>query len=1038
VREQRKVVTILFADVVGSTALAAQSDPEVVRSMMARYFKRIAEVSEAYGGTVEKFAGDAAMVVFGVPTVHDDDAERAVRAALEIRDGTAEIAVRVGINTGEAVTAAREDRQFMVSGDAVNVAARLQQGAEPGEVVVGALTHQLTRNVIEYEPHDPVSAKGKPEPLVAFRAVRPRSHVPEQARGVQGLQAALVGRDRELRLLLDTFARTASDRRPHLFTLVGSAGVGKSRLVSEALSSLAGSGARLLRGRCLPYGRGVTYWPIIEMLGSDTGISRADEHSAALAKLDRWLGELLAGDAQLPAIRARLAVMMGLLPPSIGMPDTAADRVDKEIGWGIRHYMDAVARGGPLILVIDDLQWAESPVVDMFEQLAERSSDVPMLLICIARPEFLEGRRDWSAGKPNSTTITLDPLTRDETGTLISRLLEIEALPADFRAEIIERSAGTPLFCEEFIQMLIDEGRLVRDGASWRATGQMREIRVPHSIQAVLAARLDSLPDGEKSVLQAASIVGERFEVTQIKDLTGGADPEAGLESLRRKGLVTGDDGADEMSFRHILIRDAAYASLPKSERAALHDRFGTTLEREAGDAQPLTEILAHHAERALTMSVELGIDGDLLEHRARRALDWSLASADRASTRRDLTTLDAALHNARDAVAHMPDGGGLESRARLALLEAERLVITADYPAAARATAAAADLADEAGLPAVVAKARLTEAWIANWTGGMEEFDRIVERAVDACRKAGDIAGEIEARHIGTNHEWALGRLGEFIEINEGLLAQARSIGDSAHAAAILVRLAPAYGMLGDQPAAERVLAEAESLAATLGFRNIGLGALMQRANRFTIMGDLDASERVHREFLAAAADEGAVQYHVAALRHLARVLLYQHRADEAAMALDRAIDLSETTGERWNRSEILGLRARAALLMRDLDAAEGFISRALSSLRETDVTAISEVQNHLGMIRAAQDRQPEAEAAQRRSLDVIADTDYSWMKTQPTLALAKLLAERGAVEEARALFEERARWMREQKIRLWDAEIEEIRSTIAARSSV
>jgi predicted ATPase len=528
------------------------------------------------------------MVVFGVPAVHDDDAERAVRAALEIRDGATDLPVRVGVNTGEAVTAAREDRQFMVSGDAVNIAARLQQGAEPGEVVVGPLTHQLTRNVIDYEPRDPVSAKGKPEPLVAFRALRPRSHVPAQARGVEGLQAALVGRDRELRLLLDTFARTASDRRPHLFTLVGSAGVGKSRLVSEALSTLAGSGARVLRGRCLPYGRGVTYWPVMEMLMSDTGISRADQHNSALAKLDRWLGELLVGDPQRPAIRARLAVMMGLLPPTIAMPDTLAERVDKEIGWGIRHYVDAVARGGPLILVVDDLQWAEAPVIETFEQLAERSSDVPMLLICIARPEFLEARRDWAAGKPNSTTITLDPLTRDETGTLISRLLEIEALPADLRAEIIERSAGTPLFCEEFIQMLIDEGRLIRDGASWRATGQMREIRVPHSIQAVLAARLDGLPDGEKGVLQAASVIGARFEMAQIKELIGGTDPEAGLESLRRKGLVTGGDGAgEEMGFRHILIRDAAYASLPKSEE----QRF-TTDSKRAWSKMPATPSL--------------------------------------------------------------------------------------------------------------------------------------------------------------------------------------------------------------------------------------------------------------------------------------------------------------------------------------------------------------------------------------------------------------------------------------------------------------
>jgi class 3 adenylate cyclase/tetratricopeptide (TPR) repeat protein len=1038
VREQRKVVTVLFADVVGSTALAAQSDPEVVRSIMARYFKRIVEVSEAYGGTVEKFAGDAAMVVFGIPSVHDDDAERAVRAALEIRDGASEVAVRVGVNTGEALTAARDDRQFMVSGDAVNVAARLQQGAEAGEVVVGPLTHQLTRNVIEYEAREPVTAKGKREPLVAFRALRPRSQVPAQARGVEGLQAALVGRDRELRLLLDTFARTATDRRPHLFTLVGSAGVGKSRLVSEALITLAGSGATLLRGRCLPYGRGVTYWPVIEMLMSDTGISRADEHDKALAKLDSWLGELLADDPQLPAIRSRLAVMVGLLTPAVGMPDTVAERVDKEIGWGIRQYLDAIARKGPLILVVDDLQWAEPQVVETLEQLAERASDVPMLLICIARPEFLEGRRDWAAGQPNSTTITLDPLTRTETGTLISRLLEIEALPNELRTEIIERSAGTPLFCEEFIQMLIDEGWLVRDGASWRATGSIGEIRVPHSIQAVLAARLDSLPDGEKSVLQAASVVGERFEAAQVRDMTGGPDAEDDLESLRRKGLVTGGGGArEEMAFRHILIRDAAYASLPKSERATLHDRFGASLERGAGDTQPLTEILAHHAERALTMSIEVGVESELLEGRARRALEWSLAAGDRAATRRDLTTLEAAVQNARDAAARLLDGGGLQSRARLSLLEAERLMITAEYPAASEILGAAASLAEEAGLPALVARARLSEAWIANFAGmeDLEEFDRVAERAVEACRKAGDIPGEIEARHVGTNGLWSLGRLTEYIEINEQLLAQARSIGDLAHVAAILVRLTPAEGMRGNQAAAERHMAEGELLAARLGLRNIGLGAMMQRSGRFFIMGDVAAAVRAHREFLAAAEDAGAVQYLVSALRFLARALIYEDNPEEAAMALDRALDLSEMTGERWNRSELFGLRARAALQLGDIDAAEGYINNALSSLRDSDFTAIGEAYNHLGLIRAAQGRKAEAEAAQRRALEALAQTEYNWMKSEPALALAKLLVERGALDEARALLEERERWLNEQKIPLWDLQIDELRRALAAK---
>jgi tetratricopeptide (TPR) repeat protein len=419
--------------------------------------------------------------------------------------------------------------------------------------------------------------------------------------------------------------------------------------------------------------------------------------------------------------------------------------------------------------------------------------------------------------------------------------------------------------------------------------------------------------------------------------------------------------------------------------------------------------------------------------------LHWSLAAGDKAATRRDLPTLDAALQTAREAAARLPDGGGLQSRARQSLLAAERLVIIADYPAAARATAAAANLAEQAGMAAVVAKARLGEAWIATWAGteSLEEFDRVVERAVDACRKAGDIAGEIETRHVATNHLWAVGRLDEYIETNERLVAQARSIGDSAHAAAILVRLAPAEGMRGNQQAAERHLAEAESLAEILGFRNIGLGALMQRAGRFTIMGDLAASERTHREFLVAAEDAGAVQYQVSALRHLARDLLYLHRAGEAAMALDRALELSETSGERWNRSELWGQRALAALLLGDLEAAESFISRAVSSLREEDVTAIAEVYNYLGMIRSAQGRESEAEAAQRQSLAAVAQTDYNWVKVEPTLALTTLLAKRGALEEAKALFEERERWVHEQKIHLWDSELSEIRSLIAAKSN-
>lgn len=1029
--EQRKVVTILFADVVGSTELASQSDPEVVRSRMARYFERISDVAATHGGTVEKFAGDAAMVVFGVPAVHDDDAERAVRAALEIRDRAGNLPVRIGVNTGEAVTAARDDRQFMVSGDAVNIAARLQQGAEPGEIVVGPLTEQLTRDFIDYERREYIDAKGKREPLAAFRALRARTDVPQQARGVPGLRAPLVGRRRELRLLLDTFARTAEDRRPHLFTLIGAAGVGKSRLVTEALSALSSSGARLLRGRCLPYGRGITYWPFIEMVRQDTGLTIADNREAALTKLDRWLGELFTDEAQRPAVRARIAVMLGLIASAEAMADTPADRVDKEIAWGMRRYLESVAAGAPVIVVVDDLQWAEPPVIRLLEQLSERSVGAPLLLVCVARPEFLESHPGWGAGKPNSSTITLDPLNPLETGTLISSLLEIEALPSSLREQIIERSAGTPLFCEEFIRMLIDEGRLVRDDRSWHAVGAVDSIRVPESVQAVLAARLDGLPADEKNVLQAASVVGERFDIEQVRDLLVGFDPEAGLESLRRKALVIGGDGpSDEMRFSHLLVRDAAYASLPKSQRAVFHDRFGLVLEAEAADPRQVTEILAHHAERALTLSLELALEGDPVIDRARRALEWSVSMGERAMTRRDRATIEGALTTARAASAILPDAGGLLLRSRTALLEAELLVIAADYPRAIHAIANAAAMAEKAGLPSLVAKARLAEAWIMNWSleGSLEDFREVVDRAVEACRQAGDIAGEIEARHVGAYYLWGTGRLNDYVAINEQLLEQARSIGDVAHAGAILVRLGPAEAMRGNLSVADAHLTEAEQLAEAFGLREIARTALWQRGGLFRLRGDLAAAEACNRQFLIASEDVGDVQHQVSALRHLANVLMHAERYAEAAQCLDRAADLSESSGERWNRAEIYAKRARAAFELGDIHTADAFVGRALEMLREYDVTAVSEVHQSLGVIRAAQGRTSEAETSLRLSVSVLEPTQYNMVRVEATLDLARFLVQQGHAEEAEEIVEAQRSWARASEIHIWDGEFEEI----------
>ncbi|HKW71850.1 MAG TPA: adenylate/guanylate cyclase domain-containing protein [Candidatus Dormibacteraeota bacterium] len=1002
--EQRKVVTIVFADVVGSTELAAQRDPEVVRALMSRYFKRVGEITQAYGGTVEKFAGDAAMVVFGVPAVHDDDAERAVRAALEIRDGADELAVRVGVNTGEAVTAVTDDRQFMVSGDAVNVAARLQQGAEPGEVVVGPLTHRLTRGAIEYEDREPIAAKGKGEALAAYRALRPMSVTPVQSRGVPGLHAALVGRDRELRLLLDTFARASEHKSLHLFTISGSAGVGKSRLVSEALIQLGESGARVMRGRCLPYGRGITYWPFMEIVRADTGINLADERGSALLKLDRWLGELLPGDPQRPAIYARLAVMLGLETAGSVMGDTPTESVDGEIAWATRIYMESVARATPLIVVIDDIQWAEPPVLRLIEQLAERAPEVAMLLVCVARPEFLERNSAWSAGMPNATTITLDPLNPTETSTLVSRLLEVDALPDELRRQIIDRSSGTPLFCEEFIHMLIDEKVVVRSGGHWRATA-VDEIRVPQGINAVLAARLDLLPEEERTTLQSASVIGERFGRGQVAALTRGTDDDRLLETLRRKGLVAGGDGTnDEYRFRHILIRDAAYGSLPKSRRADLHDAFRAVLER-SGDPPQVAEIIAHHAERSFALSVELRLDDQLVQDRARRVGDWMLILAERARMRHEGLTLEGALKSLHEAMDVLPDGGGNATRARVRLLEAQLLVMRADYPQAREAAREAAALGDEAGLLSVVATARLVEAWILHWAmeGSFEEFHQVVASAIEACVKAGDKEAEIEARHVGTTELWARGQLSEYVAVNSDLLRRAQSIGDIAHATAITAELVRAENMRGNDDAAHRYLVEADVLAQRHGYRSVALRVMFDRGIITFKTGDLAAAEKHWRAYEQAASEAGTRQHQVSALRFLGHTLLLAHRPAEAASVFDRALELSRETGERWNRSELAALRARAASDAGDVASADRFIEMALQSLRSEDVTAIAETYVALGVIRAAEGRDEEGETALRRGLEAVADTEYHSVKGMAGLELAKFLASRGRLEEAR-----------------------------------
>jgi class 3 adenylate cyclase/tetratricopeptide (TPR) repeat protein len=549
---------VLFCDVAGSTALGERLDPEALRELMASYFEVARTAIERHGGTLEKFIGDAVMAVFGVPTVREDDALRAVRAAEELRDAV-EIDVRIGVNTGEVVTGTGDT---LVTGDAVNVAARLEQAAESGEVLLGESTYRLVRDAVDVELLPPLSAKGKAEPLTVYRLRAVTGDVAVARRQ----DAPLVGRERERRTLADAWERSRSEGACSLFTILGTPGVGKSRLTAEFLAALD---ATIAFGRCLPYGDGITYSPVIEVVK-----------------------QLLGDDEPAPAIAALL-----------GEGQASAD----DIAVGVRKLFEARAADRPLAILFDDLQWGEPTFLDLVEHVADWSRDAPILLLCLARPELLELRPGWGGGKMNATTVLLEPLSASETDQLIDGLLAGETLDEPLRERIRAAAEGNPLFVEQMLAMVEESPG---------------EIAVPSTIQALLAARLDQLPAEERAALERGAVEGQVFHRSAVAALApDDPDVPSRLMGLVRKELVRPSrallPGDDAFRFRHLLIRDAAYDALPKAERAALHERFATWLEEHAPTLVELDEIVGYHLEQAARYAGELGRPSTVLQERA-------------------------------------------------------------------------------------------------------------------------------------------------------------------------------------------------------------------------------------------------------------------------------------------------------------------------------------------------------------------------------------------------------------------------------------
>ena len=583
-REVRKTVTVVFCDVSGSTALGERLDPEAMRRTMGRYFEEIRLIVARHGGMVEKFIGDAAMAVFGIPVAHEDDALRAVRAVAEIRERltvlgeelSVALSFRTGVNTGEVVAG---EGKTLVTGDAVNVAARLEQAASPGEILIGAETLLLVRDAVTVEPVEPLALKGKRDPVAAFRLVAVDMEAEAFARH---LDAPLVGRVREQQRLRADFEDVVSERACHMFTLLGPAGVGKSRLVAEFLKAV-GETADVLRSRCLHYGEDITYWPLVEIL-----------------------------------------IAIGVVPDDL----IAISPADTQLQF--RKLLETRATERPQVVVLDDIQWAEPVFLDLIEHVADWSRDAPIFLLCVARPELLELRPGWGGGKLNATTILLEALSADDCELLIGELVGGSKLAPGTRARILQAAAGNPLFIEEMLALVDDA-----DDDS--------EIVVPPTIQALLQSRLDRLGAGERDLIGRGAVEGEVFHLGTVKELAPElqrAEVPGHLRSLIRKEVIRSDrptfPDEEAFRFRHLLIRDAAYDSLPKQTRAELHEQFANWL-KEHGSLVEQDEIVGYHLERAYRNRAELDSADESLEGLGRRAAACLFAAGHAAETRGDM-----------------------------------------------------------------------------------------------------------------------------------------------------------------------------------------------------------------------------------------------------------------------------------------------------------------------------------------------------------------------------------------------------------------
>jgi class 3 adenylate cyclase/tetratricopeptide (TPR) repeat protein len=937
--EERRLVTALFADLAGFTGLAESLDPEDLRTVVARFYALVAAEAQRFGGTAEKYAGDAALVIFGLPDIHEDDAERAVRAALAMRDaldglnadlareGRAPLSMRIGINTGEVVADPKGGGlgEFHLAADAINVAARLQQRGQPGSILIGPRTERLVRGVVEARPIGPLELKGKAQPLEVWEVVGVRAH--RVQRGIPGRQAPLIGRGDEMDLLLRWYDRVARERRPHFVTVLGVPGVGKSRLQQEFLILLSAlpDGPTIRKGRCLPFGDGLSFAPVAEILKQDAEIMEGEPAEAAREKLRAAIARVVSVDPGRAA--EALGFLIGLVFPGseIRTFDPKSAREEAFAAW--RRYITARAGPRPVVLVVEDLHWADEALLDLLDYTMSRLQETPALLLCLARPELLERRPQWGAGLRNAATINLEPLSEADSRALIAALLDVDDLPESVRADVVTRAEGNPFFVEEIVRMLMEQGAIVEDGGRWHAIANITAIPLPDTVQGVIAARLDRLPDDEKRLLQQASVVGRTFWVGTLRALTTSPDGiERILDRLEGRDLVRERPtstlaGDREYFFKHALTRDVAYATVPRAVRGPAHGRVAAWIEQvAAGRTDEVLDLLAHHWGQA----------GD-----ARRAVSYLLRAGDRAreifANRRAVEAYSQALSLAGDTLSAVEQADVRRRRGETLQILGQYDTAEGDFEAALEAARSTGHRATEARLLYEITRLahRRRARSFAEIIAGYEEALRLAQQVGD--RRTEGLA----LTEIATGH-WDQNRLAEAGRVGLQALEILKETGDHGATAGVMNLLSMTHYMSQDIPGglewAQRALVESR-LA----------GDRAREATALSYLGLITGVDGRHEEGLRLLDEAAAVAEEIGDQRRLMWVHVFKSfgywalaRFDLMVRAADAGVELGQRIG--YLNPATMGIAALAHLMTGSVPRARRYVEQAIAALVPDD----------------------------------------------------------------------------------------------------